>query len=487
MADAAEVENVENAGTFNSELLATVIVGSLFLNWLIGGPVDKIWALFEALQIVQYVRLFDARTPGNVSAFTEFFEEVTGYKFADNWLADHFYIPEQPPLSLNFQNAGYDSTLFITNNQGFLFNCTTSFALGLALLIIILLLKKWDKPILVEKRAELQNYLVSNWTIKIFMESYLNLCLFSLVNLEEMHWDNDFEAIRFSNVVSILIFLTCLTIPPIMLAWFWVNRAKWRDEDFIEKAGSFFEGVRHDKEHEVSLMIWQSIFFLRRMVLSLTLAMWQNFFWGQIVFQYIFSVGLVILIKYSSPLESRFANNMAVFNECTIVLILYMLMYFTDFVIDPNWRHSFGSMYIAILFIFTCVHFAFIIYESGRSSFFRIRYYYRWRKFYYWAYRAKAMALWLKVKDCCKKKGSVLDEGMEEYDSEEYYDEEEEKDEIKRTATPRPAGPKKIVIPTRARAVPVVEDISDVESVQSESQAKKEQREKLAAADAAAK
>lgn len=76
---------------------------------------------------------------------------------------------------------------------------------------------------------------------------------------------------------------------------------------------------------------------------------------------------------------------------------------------------------------------------------------------------------------------------MEEYDSEEYYDEEEEKDE---TMLPvqGPAVPEKIVIPKRARAVPVVEDISDVDSVESESQAKKEQREKLAekaAADAA--
>jgi len=52
MLDEKEIENVENTAEFNSELLATIIVGALSLKWLIGGQVTKIWDLFEALQIV---------------------------------------------------------------------------------------------------------------------------------------------------------------------------------------------------------------------------------------------------------------------------------------------------------------------------------------------------------------------------------------------------------------------------------------------------
>ena len=52
MLDEQEIENVENTAEFNSELLATIIIGALSLKWLIGGQVTKIWDLFEALQIV---------------------------------------------------------------------------------------------------------------------------------------------------------------------------------------------------------------------------------------------------------------------------------------------------------------------------------------------------------------------------------------------------------------------------------------------------
>ena len=49
MANQAQVDAVEAAGSFDAELVASVIVGSLILNWLIGGPVDRIWSLFETL------------------------------------------------------------------------------------------------------------------------------------------------------------------------------------------------------------------------------------------------------------------------------------------------------------------------------------------------------------------------------------------------------------------------------------------------------
>ena len=52
MLDEKEIENVENTASVNSELLATIVIGSLFLNWLIEGKVTQIWDLFEALQIV---------------------------------------------------------------------------------------------------------------------------------------------------------------------------------------------------------------------------------------------------------------------------------------------------------------------------------------------------------------------------------------------------------------------------------------------------
>ena len=124
MGDETEIENVENTGSLNADAVKTLILGSLVLNLFIGGPLDKIWGLFESLQIVHLIRLFDTRTPGNVNIFTFFFEEITGQKFVDNWLTKYFYIPEQEPFSLNFQNAGYGNILIIENAQAHIYNWT---------------------------------------------------------------------------------------------------------------------------------------------------------------------------------------------------------------------------------------------------------------------------------------------------------------------------------------------------------------------------
>ena len=44
-----------------------------------------------------------------------------------------------------------------------------------------------------------------------------------------------------------------------------------------------------------------------------------------------FTTGFVIYLKLWKPLDSSFANNMAVLDEVTITFILYNLMLFTDF------------------------------------------------------------------------------------------------------------------------------------------------------------
>ena len=115
MASLAQKKAVENSGGLDSTVVASMILGSLILSFFLGGPLERVWSLYESLQIVQLIRLFDTRTPGNVSSFTQFFEDITGAKFAETWLTENFYIPEQTPFSLNFQNAGYDNALFIAN------------------------------------------------------------------------------------------------------------------------------------------------------------------------------------------------------------------------------------------------------------------------------------------------------------------------------------------------------------------------------------
>ena len=77
---------------------------NFIVNLLISSRMDKLWSIMNSLQVVQYIRLFQVKTPGNVNAFTDFFDTITTVEVYDmsEVYDELMYIPEQEPLSLNF-------------------------------------------------------------------------------------------------------------------------------------------------------------------------------------------------------------------------------------------------------------------------------------------------------------------------------------------------------------------------------------------------
>ena len=51
---------------------------------------------------------------------------------------------------------------------------------------------------------------------------------------------------------------------------------------------------------------------------------------------------MVIYLLHVWPMETHFATKIELFNECTIVILNYGLMMFTDFVPDPETRFLIG-------------------------------------------------------------------------------------------------------------------------------------------------
>ena len=90
--------------------------------------------------------------------------------------------------------------------------------------------------------------------------------------------------------------------------------------------------------------------------MALCLVYWIEFFWGQVAINLFATVLMVILLQWSKPLATDFANNMETFNEVITLLVLYLLMCFSDFIVDPVVRDKCGKVYIAILIFYALVH-----------------------------------------------------------------------------------------------------------------------------------
>jgi len=57
---------------------------------------EKLWDLLNSLQVVELQKLFDARSPGNVGEFTDFFDDITSVKLIESepFVRNYYYMPE---------------------------------------------------------------------------------------------------------------------------------------------------------------------------------------------------------------------------------------------------------------------------------------------------------------------------------------------------------------------------------------------------------
>ena len=104
-----------------------------------------------------------------------------------------------------------------------------------------------------------------------------------------------------------------------------------------------------------------TIFFIRRLALAFTLIFWIEFIWGQMACQFAFSVALIIFIQWKKPFESQFDNNMETFSEVITIFVLYMMICFTDFILDPMMRFYCGKFFISVICSYALVHIIFLL------------------------------------------------------------------------------------------------------------------------------
>ena len=72
--------------------------------------------------------------------------------------------------------------------------------------------------------------------------------------------------------------------------------------------------------------------------------------------QFAFSVAFVIVTQWSQAFKTTFVNKIETFNMVVQVLLIYMLMCFSDFTDGPVIRHELGKVFVGILSGFIIVH-----------------------------------------------------------------------------------------------------------------------------------
>ena len=189
------------------------------------------------------------------------------------------YIPELDSFSLNFMNAGYDSSLVLPNLGTLLFVLAGQVSLFFVFILVWILAKCCKR--IRNTKEKLRYYLFWNGTIRIFMEGYLDFTLMSLLNIREIFWQENLLSVTICNYFAIVMTCLCGLIPIILFIYLDSNIKSWNEKEFRSSYGVLLEGTNGNKSESIWIIsLVPGLFFLRRLALCLTLVFWQDFFWG---------------------------------------------------------------------------------------------------------------------------------------------------------------------------------------------------------------
>ena len=79
---------------------------------------------------------------------------------------------------------------------------------------------------------KVSKYLYFNGTIRLLMESYMDLAMFALINLKDPDWSGDFFFITLNNWVALSLLGVCIIFPILLVIVYVCNVKKWQDDNF---------------------------------------------------------------------------------------------------------------------------------------------------------------------------------------------------------------------------------------------------------------
>ena len=152
------------------------------------------------------------------------------------------YFPESDAFSLTFQSEGYNSIYVVALLESQFFYILFFGMVVMVDMILLVLSKKWPNlKSIREKRTK--KFLYWNTLVRFFMEIYLSLTMFSLINLMNLEWKTSLPAVNFSNFFAIVSMIVVVVCPIVLIVFTMRHFRDLNNEEFKERHGAMTEGL----------------------------------------------------------------------------------------------------------------------------------------------------------------------------------------------------------------------------------------------------
>jgi len=116
----------------------------------------------------------------------------------------------------------------------------------------------------------LKRTLIYSMLIRMILESYLKMCICSLISMQSLDWN---KPIEFANSIITLLLLLLYIMPVALFLFLFKNRRRLFDEEFYAKYGSFYSDINTQKSVAV---YYHVIFLFRRLMVASSIIFLSN-------------------------------------------------------------------------------------------------------------------------------------------------------------------------------------------------------------------
>ena len=175
----------------------------------------------------------------------------------------------------------------------------------------------------------------------------------------------DLSSMSVSDHLSFVVIEYLILLPLICAIYIVCRRKKLHKKKYKKTCGEFLDGTKYEKRgHWKSALTIALVFFVRRALLCFVLVVSHDFLWGQIAQALMITTMMIIFLQWFGPLQNSKSVTLETFNEIINLMILYLLMCFSEFIGNPNMKRILGFLFIATV----CSFASFYIFILVRSS-----------------------------------------------------------------------------------------------------------------------
>eukprot|EP00347_Sterkiella_histriomuscorum_P020819 403336344 len=328
------------------------------LNIFLAVSLKHLWGAMNAFQIISHLPLVNL--PANTVEFFQVVLEISAFQiYPTDFISTFFGISEDDlsPFSMYFEGVGYDSMNVLIN----LGTLMITIYITAIYYILYFMLNMILPRILFDKTAQSNKFLnllskFQNWSkqkliyacvLALLIEAYFEIGLTSMLNLYDLRYDIA------SSLHSVILLSVIICFPFISGYFLYYNHEKLKRESFAAKYQTLYEGLRIDSQIAAQ---YQILNMIRKLIQITAFMIFDEYAFLQFFTLIFTSLGMIMYIILVKPFDDEFIYRMELFNEFTVIAIMYSMICFSEINQSDETKYDLGYFPIVLFALNFSVH-----------------------------------------------------------------------------------------------------------------------------------